>query len=106
MDIKIIAINVQGQSETVQALYGPNADSPVGNLEAFTAFLERAMETKSAFGKVALDKSSYAFATELAGDDLKSPSTLIIDFKADNETYSIAVPFDREDHNAYCRKRG
>jgi len=41
----------------------------------------------------------------LAGNDLKSPSTLIIDFEFNSEAYSISVPFDREDTNAYCRKR-
>jgi len=105
MDIKITLINVQGHNETVQSLYGPYAVYPLVNRDIFLAFIERAMETKSPYGKIPLDKSSYAYATELAGDDLKSPSTLIIDFELNNETFFISVPFDREDNNAYLRKR-
>jgi multisubunit Na+/H+ antiporter MnhE subunit len=105
MDIKLISIHVQGQSETVQALYGPYADAPLANLEAFLTFIQKAMETKSEFGKVPLDKTSYAFATDLAGDITGCPSCLVIDFAADNEKYFITIPFDREDTNAYCRKK-
>jgi len=105
MDIKLISIRVQGQSETDQALYGPYADYPVQNTEAFLAFVQRAMETKSEYGKVPLDKSSYAVATELAGEVTGCPSCLVIEFEHDNAGYTITIPFDREDSNAYFRKR-
>lgn len=105
MEIKLISINVQGQSETVQSLYGPYADAPLTNPDAFLAFIQKAMETKSEFGKVPLEKTSYAFAVELAGDVSGCPSCLVLDFAADNEKYFITIPFDRDDTNAYCRKR-
>jgi hypothetical protein len=105
MDIKLISINVQGQSETVQSLYGPYADYPLESLDAFFAFIQKAMETKSEFGKVTLDKTSYAFAVELAGDVAGCPSCLVIDFEQGSEKYFISIPYDREDTNAYCRKR-
>jgi hypothetical protein len=105
VDIKILTIHVRNQDETVLDLYGPFAEAPLANLDIFLAFIQRAVEIKSPYGKVALDKSSYAYATELAGSDLGCPASLVIDFELDNEVYYITVAFDREDNNAYIRKR-
>jgi hypothetical protein len=105
MDIKIISINVQGLNETVLHLYEPDAVYPLENQTIILDFIQRAIENKSPYGKVPLDKSSYAFAIELVGNESGCPSCLIIDFELNDETYSISVPFDREDNNAYCRKK-